>query len=237
MMRSNAAKSVLGFAFIACGLALTVFLLYTFLAPDDSVPSSDADASPLPVIVIDAGHGGADGGAVSADGILEKDLNLQIAKTLAELMKISGYNVVMTRSTDTMLTCDGGGSNKMQDLKARLEISAKYPEALTVSIHCNKFPSEKCKGLQVYYSDFDYAKKSADSVQSSVIALLQNDNHRTTKKADSSIYLLSRAKAPSILIECGFLSNPEECERLSDSDYQKKLALCILNGIEPASEK
>ncbi len=231
-MRQNTTKSVLGFAFIACGLALTVFLLYTIFAPDDRIPSSDVDASPLPVIVIDAGHGGADGGAVSTNGILEKDLNLQIAYTLSELMKISGYNVVMTRTTDTMLTCDGGGTHKMQDLKARLEIASKYPESLTISIHCNKFPSEKCKGLQVYYSDHDNAKSYADSVQASVIALLQNDNHRATKKADSSIYLLSRAQSPSILIECGFLSNPEECKNLSDVDYQKKLALCILNGIE-----
>ncbi len=233
-MKSTATKSVIGFAFIACGLALTVFFLYNIFAPNDKIPSSDVDASPLPTIVIDAGHGGADGGAVSTDGILEKNLNLQIASTLAELMRISGYNVVMTRTEDVMLNSDSGGSNKMQDLKARLEISSKYPDSLTVSIHCNKFPSESCKGLQVYYSDSDYAKKSADSVQESVISLLQNDNHRSTKKADSSIYLLDRAKSPSILIECGFLSNSEECELLSNTDYQKKLALCILNGIENA---
>ncbi len=235
-MNQSASKNVIGFAFIACGLALTAFLLYTLFAPNEKLPSSDVDASPLPVVVIDAGHGGADGGAVSADGTLEKDLNLQIAKTLAELMKISGYNVVMTRTDDSMLTSDSGGSHKMQDLKARLEISSKYPEALTISIHCNKFPMESCKGLQVYYSEIEYSKKAADCVQSSVISLLQNDNHRATKKADSSIYLLDRAKSPSILIECGFLSNPEECEKLSDTSYQKKLALCILNGIQCADE-
>ncbi len=231
-MRSSTVKSVLGFVFITLGLVLAVIFLYVLLSPDSTVKTSDADASPLPVIVIDAGHGGLDGGATGVTGVLEKQLNLEISEKLSALLKICGYNVVMTRTEDAMLTSDGGGSAKMQDLKARLEISSKYPDALTVSIHCNKFPSEKCKGLQVYYSDSEYAKSVADSVQSSVKALLQKENHRVTKKADSSIYLLHRAKAPSILVECGFLSNPEDCAELSSSDYQKSLALCLISGIE-----
>ncbi len=237
-MRSNSAKSVLGFAFIAFGLILAVIFLYVFLSPDGSIKTSDADASPLPVVVIDAGHGGRDGGATGTTGVLEKQLNLEISEKLCALLKICGYNVVMTRTEDIMLSSsDGLGSAKMQDLKARLEISSKYPDELTVSIHCNKFPSEKCKGLQVYYSDSDAAKNAADSVQSSVKTLLQKENHRVTKKADSSIYLLYRAQAPSILIECGFLSNPEDCENLSSHEYQKALALCILNGMENAKKE
>ncbi len=232
-MKTNASRSVLGFAFIVIGLLLAVVFLYIFLSPDGNIKTSDVDASPLPVVVIDAGHGGADGGATGTNGVLEKELNLQISKSLAELMRICGYNVVMTRTEDVMLSSsDGSGSAKMQDLRARLEISAKYPDALTVSIHCNKFPSEKCKGLQIYYSDSETAKSYADSIQAEVKSVLQKENRRVTKKADSSIYLLHRAKSPSILVECGFLSNPEECERLSNSEYQKMLALCILSGME-----
>ncbi len=232
-MKKETFKTALGFGFIAVGLVLAVYFLYTLGAPKNELPSSDADASPLPVIVIDAGHGGMDGGAVGNDGTLEKELNLEIAMTLAELARICGYNPILTRTEDVMLsTPEGAGSAKMQDLKARLSISSIYPEALTVSIHCNKFPSESCKGLQVYHSNSEQAKKIADSIQASVKEQLQPDNRRQTKKADSSIYLLDRAVSPAVLIECGFLSNTEECEALSSREYQKSLALAILSGIE-----
>ena len=164
------------------------------------------------------------------------DINLKISLTLAALMRASGYKVVSTRDSDVMLdTGDGKGSAKLRDLKKRLEISSAHPDAITVSIHCNKFPQSSCKGMQVYHSDSDIAKQTADLVQKSSLALMP-ENHRQIKKADSSIYLLHRATSPSILIECGFLSNEGELQNLKNENYQKKLALIILSGLDAAYE-
>lgn len=183
------------------------------------------------VVIVDAGHGGMDGGAVGADGTQEKNINLAVAEILSDLLTVSGYKTVMTRTDDVMLTTeDGVGSAKMQDLKQRLNVSSKYPDALTVSVHCNKFPLESCKGMQVYYSNSDAARQTAESIQSAS-RLLQNYNKREIKKADSSIYLLHRAVSPSVLVECGFLSNTEELQALKTEEYQKQLALIILKGI------
>ena len=230
-MKNEALKTAMLFLLIAIAICVAVFVIYTYLSPTE--PSySPVNTEPRPIIVIDAGHGGRDGGATGYDGTLEKDLNLQISLILADLMRASGYDVVMTRTEDQMLvTDDGTGSKKLQDLKKRLMIASSYPDSITVSIHCNKFPLESCKGLQVYHSDSEAAKTLAARIQESVTSLIQPDNHRKAKKTDSSIYLLDRAKTPSILIECGFLSNAEECESLKDSEYQKELALAILKGI------
>lgn len=230
-MKNEALKTAMLFLLIALAVSVAVFVIFTALSAADK--STDAvSAEPMPTIVIDAGHGGRDGGAVGNDGTLEKELNLQIATVLAELLRVSGYNVVMTRTEDVMLTTeDGKGSSKLRDLKQRLVIASSYPDSVTVSIHCNKFPSESCKGLQVYYSDDEKAMELANGIQGSVKALVQSDNHRAVKKADSSIYLLSRAKTPSVLVECGFLSNAEELKNLKTPEYQKTLALAMLKGI------
>ena len=116
------------------------------------------------------------------------------------------------------------------DLKQRLVIASQYPDALLVSIHCNKFPLESCKGLQVYYSGHTEAEEVAETVQESFLKI-DPANHRQIKKADTSIYLLNRAKIPSILVECGFLSNKEELARLKTEDYRKMLALVVAGGI------
>ena len=185
-------------------------------------------------VVIDAGHGGMDGGAVAQDGTLEKDINLSIAGIVKTLFEVSGYKTVLTREKDEMLdTQESKGSAKMRDLKRRLEISSSYPDAITVSIHCNKFPQSECKGMQVYYSDSDLAKSTASAVQSTFLEL-DPSNHRQIKAADSSVYLLHRAKSPTILVECGFLSNEEELEKLKNENSQKKLALVMLSGIDAA---
>ena len=236
-MKNEAIKTAMSFLLIAIFVSAAVFVILICFPSGDGAREV-ISAEPMPVIVIDAGHGGRDGGAVGYDGTLEKELNLKIGTKLAELLRISGYNVVMTRSEDVMLTTDDtGGSSKMRDLKKRLEIASSYPDAVAVSIHCNKFPLESCKGLQVYCSEGDTAKRLAESIQESVKAALQPENHRAVKEADSSIYLLARAKTPSVLIECGFLSNPEECEKLKDPEYQKALALAVLKGITDAAAK
>ncbi len=219
-------------AIVALLLALSLVIsAITYFKRDTPLPAS---ASPARTVVIDAGHGGMDGGAVAADGTPEKDINLHTAKILCALMQVSGYRVVMTRTDDTMLdTGDRVGSAKMRDLRRRLEIASSYPDAVLISIHCNKFPQESCKGLQVYHSDGESAQSFAHSVQESALNIMP-ENHRKIKKADSSIYLLHRAKIPSVLIECGFLSNASELASLKTTEYKKQLALVIMGGIDCA---
>ena len=231
-MKNKALPQALTFAIFTVILFLTCILFFMIFKQENDVQTRPANTNDLPTVIIDAGHGGMDGGAVGVNGVLEKELNLEMATVLSALMRVSGYNVVTTRTDDTMLTTeDGRGTAKNQDLKKRLEIASEYPEGLMISLHCNKFPSENCKGLQVYYSENELARDTASSIQDTVARLLQTTNHRKPKQADSSIYLLNRAVTPSVLVECGFLSNTEECNLLCDEGYRKKLALCILCGI------
>ena len=230
----RAAVSLAAFSLI---FALAVGAIYFFFFVRGDRNSSPVSTEPRKTVVIDAGHGGMDGGCISetvsgtgGERILEKDCNLSISQILATLFRVSGYNVVMTRENDIMLDEEGlSGTAKMRDLRARLNIANKYPDTLFISVHCNKFPSSSCKGLQVYYSkNHTSSQVAAAAVQRSAIALLQPENKRQIKQADTSIFLLSHATQPAILIECGFLSNPEEAALLSEENYQKKLALTIL---------
>ncbi len=221
-------------AFIGFALLFAAVIgLFLFLFPSlggfyDAVSDEIVPSKMRPNIILDAGHGGIDGGAVSGNGTPEKDLNLQITRILADLLRENGYTVILTRTEDVMLTSDAGGSRKMQDLRGRLEIASSHPDALFLSIHMNTYPSSSCTGLQVYYTrNNSEAEAFAESVQSTVKKMLQPDNDRAIKPATSSIYLLDRNPSCAILVECGFLSNSTEAEALADPDYQHALALAI----------
>lgn len=192
----------------------------------DALQSEEAKYPPL---VIDAGHGGEDGGAVSPSGICEKDVNLDIALTLYAIAESFGLDAVLTRSEDKLLYSDRGeGSRKMQDLKNRLAVADSAGDCIFISIHQNKFPLEYCKGFQAYFSANDpESERLAEHFRSAVVEHLQSGNQREIKRADQSIYLLDRADFPAVLLECGFLSNPEDEAKLSDGDYRKKLS-CVL---------
>ena len=185
-------------------------------------------------VIIDAGHGGRDGGTVGVDGVsVEKDLNLDISLMVYDMLKNSGINVIMTRTEDIALTDDEvGGSRKNQDLSARLKISESASNPIFVSIHMNAFPIEKYSGTQVYYStNNEGGKNLANLLQNNVKILLQNDNNRKIKPAGSNIYILDKITCPAVLIECGFLSNNEECAKLADRDYRQKMAFVISSTI------
>ncbi len=189
-------------------------------------------------IVLDAGHGGKDGGAESVTGSKEKQLNLDISLSMRETLHILGYEVIMTRESDVELTHSDGGTRKMQDLKGRLEIAQSNADATFVSIHMNKFPQSKYSGLQVYYSpnhkdSFALAKTVQDTVKNT----LQPDNDRKIKKADSTIFLLHKIESPAILVECGFLSNQNEAELLDTSEYREKLSSSIVIAITNSFER
>ena len=216
------------------GIFCGIFSL-SALTQKHQTPVQSTETERITTVVLDAGHGGEDGGAVSADGAVEKDLNLEIALLVKELLVANGINVILTRSTDTLLydkTADYQGRKKVLDLAARRKIAEETPNSVFVSIHMNTYPMSTCRGLQVWYSPNDpRSKVLAKELQETVSSLIQKDNRRTIKSATSGIYLLHKLQSPAILIECGFLSNPEEAKLLKDSEYREQLAFAIFSAI------
>lgn len=182
-------------------------------------------------VVIDAGHGGEDGGAQSARGVHEKTVNLEIAQLLDTLLRAGGISTVMTRTEDILLydrNADYRGHKKMLDLSARRQIAEDTENAIFVSIHMNSFPETKYRGLQVFYSPNDPLSETlANQIQGDVKNLLQPENSRKTKAATSAIYLLDRLECPAILVECGFLSNPEEAALFEQEEYRRQIAFIL----------
>jgi len=183
------------------------------------------------VVVIDAGHGGRDPGKVSVTKELEKNINLSIAKKTKSLLEAQGITVVMTREEDMGLYQETDSNKKAADMRARCKLISESNATLVVSIHQNSFSSESVKGAQVfYYSKSDGGKELAEIMQSSLITTLDPTN---TKKAKSNTnyYMLLHTECPSVIVECGFLSNWDEATKLESDDYQSKVAESILNGI------
>ena len=187
------------------------------------------------IILIDPGHGGEDAGA-SANGISEKDINLSVSKKLKDYAESKGDKVIMSRTEDVSL-CEGK-FKKAEDLKSRRDMAKESGADIFVSIHMNKFPQEKYKGAQVFYSaSNDESRKLGEAIQKSLIESLNDGNTRAAKKSDGKVYILNNAEIPSVIVECGFLSNAEEAENLKNEEYQQKLAEAIYAGIENFCEK
>ena len=186
-------------------------------------------------IIVDAGHGGVDGGTSADDGTLEKTLNLEIALRLSDILKCMGYNVIMTRTDDVSIhdsTAKTIREKKVSDIRNRLAIINNTPDCVFVSIHQNHYSFEKSRGTQVFFSpNNSESMLLAEAIQSSVKNSLQPENTRTIKKSSTDIYLLYHATAPAVLVECGFLSNKAETELLKDVGYQNKLSFLIAMGI------
>ena len=186
-------------------------------------------------VVVDAGHGGIDPGAIAADGTFEKDINLAISKSLCDMLSAFGFNAVMTRIEDTLI---GDNSlktvkeKKRSDIKKRLEISESGQNSLLLSIHQNNFSQGKYSGTQVFYSkNNSESSVVAQLIQSDIARLLQKDNDRQIKPVGSEIYLLYHSKNPAVMVECGFISNQNELDALKTDEYQNKLSFCILNSV------
>lgn len=186
-------------------------------------------------IIIDAGHGGFDGGAVANDGTVEKDINLSIALVLADFLKQAGYQVVLTRQDDTGtddVSSESIAVRKKSDLVNRVALTKEYPNSIYVSIHLNKFTTSAASGAQVFYSiNNEDSAVLAQNIQDTIINLLQNENTRVIKKGTSSTYLLENSFVPTVIVECGFLSNSRDLKLLKTEEYQKQTAFCIYLGI------
>ena len=188
---------------------------------------------PERTFVIDAGHGGRDGGAVGISGAVEKDIDLAISKKVYLLITLCGRNAIMTRTQDEMLDLPGTQGNlKGRDIRSRIKIADETPDSMLVSIHVNSFPSEKYRGFQVFYSTSDPASQiTAERIRQTCTRFLPEAGNREIKQASSSIYLLNNVKSPAILIECGFISNAEEEKLLCDNSYQNRLCAVICSGL------
>lgn len=193
-----------------------------------TVLSENAPVLNRKTVVIDAGHGGPDGGATSCTGILESQFNLEIALRLRDLMEILGIQTVMIRETDCSVYTQGTtiAQKKVSDLKERVRIVNSTENATLVSIHQNLFTDAKYSGAQVFYAKTEGSQELAKNLQKAFIQSINPDSHRQAKKADG-IYLMQNINCTGILIECGFLSNPKEEYLLRSDSYQKKLCSVI----------
>jgi N-acetylmuramoyl-L-alanine amidase len=207
----------------------TLFLhsWYSNLLETTSLPTTHK------VIVVDAGHGGVDGGTSGRSGVLESHINLEIALRLRKLLEQSGAMVILTRDTDMGLYSDTGRirDKKNEDLRNRKKIMNESDADIFVSIHLNAFPQSQYYGAQTFYpKDSEESKMLASIIQEELIRILNNGNRRETK-LKSDVYLMQDSRIPMVLVECGFLSNPMEEILLQESKYQEKVAWSIYIGI------
>lgn len=185
-------------------------------------------------IVVDAGHGGIDPGKVGINSALEKDINLAIALKLERNLKANGINVVMTRTDDNGLYSENESNKKVRDMKKRLTIIEEAEPELAVSIHQNSYPDPSVSGVQVfYYKDSVKSKAAAEIMQAQLVKSLKPVKERVAKN-NSSYYLLKKTSVPIIIVECAFMSNPEEADLLIQNNYQEKVAWAIYMGIMQA---
>ena len=192
--------------------------------------SKNTEKSPV-CIVIDAGHGANDPGKVGTNGALEKDINLTLALRLAPLLENKGYTVVLTRDSDDILADPDATNVKLEDMKNRVNVITEANPALTVSIHQNSYGDANVHGPQVfYYKESLEGKEIAASIQESLDTVLEVSSSRGSK-ANDDYYLLKKTPTPTVIVECGFLSNPTEAELLCDELYQDKLVRAMYLGI------
>ena len=184
------------------------------------------------MIVIDAGHGGIDGGATSCTGVLESHINLEIALRLEDMFHLLGYDTVMIRKIDESIYTEGNtiASQKVSDLKERVRIANETPNAILISLHQNTYSDSRYRGAQVFYGNDDQSKTLAQAVQKNLVAVLNPGSQRKSKSA-KGVYLMEHISCPGILIECGFVTNPEEEALLRDGQYQTKLCGVIAASV------
>lgn len=221
---------ILPYCLIAAVLA---GLIFVNVGRSEPVLSSQEDS---PLIILDAGHGGQDGGAVAKDGTQEQYINLDITLKLNEILTKDGYRTLLTRTDDNSIHDADAKTvreQKVSDIHNRLKIVEANPGCLFVSIHQNYYTESQYCGAQVFYSpNAPESSHLAQCIQSSIVLSLQPENTRQIKESGSSIYILYHATEPAVLVECGFLSNPEETAKLNDESYRQQMAQAIADGIE-----
>lgn len=217
-------KSIAKPAAAVCAAAL--FALAIFFAFPDEAKSVMGTYSGY-TLLIDAGHGGIDGGAVSSDGLKESDVNLAIALKMSGLCELMGIEHQMTRRTDA--GCLNAESySEHDDLVSRADMANAIDNCVLISVHQNKYPSELVRGAEVMYAATQGSRELGLLTQDNLVSALDPENRRVAHAAPDELLLTSSVKCPTILAECGFISNPQEAARLADSDYQTKIAMTLV---------
>ncbi len=220
-------KSIVAIIFILIGI---ICVIHT-----GKITTAVFSKQPSGRIIIDAGHGFPDGGAVSPTGTVESELNLKIAKKVEALLKKKGYTVIMTRTNDECLANEGESyaKRKQNDMTKRLSIISSSDADMFVSIHMNKFKDSRYNGAQVIYSEnYKESQELASLIQAELHKIKENKTKRSALNSSRSIFLLKHANIPAVIVECGFLSNFVEEQLLLDDGYREKLAKAIVTGIE-----
>lgn len=216
------------------GLILILLLLMTALLLNKKLAgmvSGVANQEPKEkVVVVDAGHGAEDPGKVGVNGVLEKDINLEVAKLLRDYLTAEGIQVVMTREDDQGLYPSEAGNKKLEDMRKRVEKINDTKPDLVVSVHQNSYSDADIWGAQVfYYTHSKDGKDAAETIQEVMKEL--NEENKRQAKANDTYYMLKKTEVPTVIVECGFLSHPEEADLLATKEYQKKVAEVIGNGV------
>lgn len=214
-------------AIVVVAVVSTAWLLT--LLPEDQATAAQI----APTLVIDAGHGGEDGGAVAADGTLESDINLDIALRLKALADFWGVDAVMTRTEENIDYPEDAetlSARKKSDQNARVSLIHNTPGAVLLSIHQNNYPASAPWGIQVFYGEQEGSEAFASLIQQNMTSQLCPNNRRLEEAIDDTIYLMRRAECPSVLVECGFLSNPSDLANLQSESYRLKLATVMLSS-------
>lgn len=216
---------------VMSGLLLVCFLLLSRQAAQVS-GNTKSQGNNREVIAVDPGHGGGDPGMIGVDNLKEKGINLEIARKLERVLTEKGYRVVMTRKEDQGLYDPSALNKKAQDMQRRIALLEEVSPVLTVSIHQNSYSDPSVRGPQVfYYESSQEGKKFAQAVQEEMNQKLLPQRPRQIK-GNTSYYLLKRSKGTLVIVECGFLTNPEEAELLQKEEYQQKVAGAVADGIE-----
>lgn len=217
--------------FLLVGLAMLGSLYVDRVMKEGAFLAAGRNVADKPVVVIDAGHGGNDPGKVGVNQALEKDINLSIAKKVKRLLEENGIVVLLTREEDKDLADEGAKNRKAQDMKARVAFLDKEKPLLGVSIHQNSYPSVDCKGAQVFYYNSSKGGEALAAILQRQLAEELKDGNKRKAKANGDYYLLKHSPCTFAIVECGFLSNPQEAALLITEEYQEKMAFAIHLGI------
>ena len=221
--------------FLSCMyvLSLTLLALFAIHSLTESViVSGNSESDSL--IILDAGHGGTDGGSSAADGTLESDINLEVTLKTDAILGLMGEQTLLVRDKDTDLSSDDAktiAQKKISDIRNRVDLVNSYPNAILISIHQNTFPEEKYHGAQVFYSKIANSKSLAELLQNNLRSYVDPSNQRNAKEISADVYLMNHIQVPGVLVECGFLTNPEEAAKLKTAEYQKQLAVTIATTV------
>lgn len=225
-------RFLLGSLLVFCCVTGLAAVLYAGLRPA-CVPAFAAQGADAVTVVIDPGHGGEDGGAVSPDGVMESQINLAVSHRLSDLLRFAGQRTLLIRTEDVSVHTEGDTmrARKVSDIHHRVEIVNATEGAVLLSIHQNSLPSSRVThGAQVFWNTGEGAETLAGVVQDALNTAINTGNEKLPRKIPATIYLMNHVSVPAILVECGFLSNSTETARLQEPSYQLKLAAAIATG-------